>query len=109
MASENSIGVRIRAARKSKGMTQRELGEHLGLDQTAVSKLETGTYEATPRQLNEFAIALGVSVGYLFGRDEQDEGLSADAVELALAYQKLPQDQQTALRKLVTTMLSRKY
>jgi transcriptional regulator with XRE-family HTH domain len=48
----------IGRARQSKGLTQRELGERLGLSQPDVSRLENGRLVFSPELLSQVAIAL---------------------------------------------------
>ncbi|MCE3007697.1 MAG: helix-turn-helix domain-containing protein [Bacteroidetes bacterium] len=45
------IGDKIRKARESKGMSQEQLGFHIGLSQSAVNKLENGRLRANPKRI----------------------------------------------------------
>jgi len=56
------IGVRIRTARKSKNLSQHDLGKLTNLDQGYISRLENGTSEGTPTQLYEIAKAINISI-----------------------------------------------
>ncbi len=56
------IGVRIRTARKSKNLSQHDLGKLTNLDQGYISRLENGTSEGTPTQLYEIAKAIKISI-----------------------------------------------
>lgn len=56
------IGVRIRTARKSKNLSQYDLGKLTNLDQGYISRLENGTSEGTPTQLYEIAKAIKISI-----------------------------------------------
>ena len=60
--STQLIGARIRAARKIKKLSQTELGIQTNLDQGYISRLENGTAEGTPNQLNHIARTLGISI-----------------------------------------------
>lgn len=42
MATEPAFGVRLRALRRERGLTQRQLADQVGLDFTYLSKLENG-------------------------------------------------------------------
>ena len=57
---------KIRALREAKGMTQTELAEALGVDQTTISTWETGKAAPTMFNLQRLADLLGVSPGDLF-------------------------------------------
>lgn len=99
------IGLRIRAARKAKGMTQREVSQKTGLDQAYISRLENGTAEGSSSQILSIARAIGASVAYLYNeQDEQGakvERLSDEAIELARAWQELPEGERRAIRAAV--------
>lgn len=59
------ISDRIKAARKSKGLSQKELGELLGISAASVSQYENGDRNPKLETLQRFAKALGVSVDKL--------------------------------------------
>jgi len=62
-----NVGERVRALRKSVGMTQAELGNRMAsrLKDTTVAKLETGRMQMSVPYLCEIAAVLGVSAGGL--------------------------------------------
>lgn len=60
------MGAKIRALREAKGMTQVELAEALGVDQTTISAWERGIAEPTIFNLRRLADILGVAPGDLF-------------------------------------------
>jgi Zn-dependent peptidase ImmA (M78 family)/transcriptional regulator with XRE-family HTH domain len=60
--TQQELGKRIADARRSKGWTQGQLAERVGLVQTAVSRIETGTRAVGSLELAELAEVLGVSV-----------------------------------------------
>lgn len=53
-------GAKMRALRKAKKMSQHELGEAIGVDQTMVSKMETGESATTTDRLIAIAQVLEV-------------------------------------------------
>ncbi len=53
---------RIAQARKAKGVTQKQLGERLGLPQSQISRIERNPDRTTVRTLKRIAKALGVDV-----------------------------------------------
>lgn len=63
------IGEQIQKYRKTAGLTQKELGEALGISSSAVSQWETG---GTPdiSLLPAIADRLGISINTLFGRED---------------------------------------
>jgi UDP-N-acetylglucosamine 1-carboxyvinyltransferase len=56
---------RIVEARKAKGLTQKQLGEKLGLPQSQISRIERNPDRTTVRTLKRIARALGVDVSAL--------------------------------------------
>ncbi len=56
---------RITAARKAKGLTQKQLGEKLNLPQSQISRIERNPDRTTVRTLKRIARALGVDVSAL--------------------------------------------
>lgn len=102
------IGLRMRAARKAKGMTQSEVSKKTGLDQAYISRLENGTAEGSPAQLLSIARAIGVPIAQLY--DDQDEtakkvaDLTDEAIELARAWQALPEEQRVAMKVAVEAL-----
>ena len=57
-----SVGENIRRYRKSRGMTQAQLAEAVGLTEGAVRHYESGIRAVKPELLESIAAALGVSV-----------------------------------------------
>ena len=53
---------RIASARKAKGLTQKQLGDKLGLPQSQISRIERNPDHTTVRTLKRIARALGVDV-----------------------------------------------
>ena len=54
--------MQLRELRTGRGLTQGQLGELAGMDQAAVSRIETGRQAVTLDQLKALARALGVRV-----------------------------------------------
>lgn len=102
------IGLRMRATRKAKGMTQSEISQKTGLDQAYISRLENGTAEGSPAQILGIARAIGVPIAQIY--DDQDEtakkvaDLTDEAIELARMWQTLPTDQRAAMRAAVESL-----
>lgn len=106
------IGLRIRVARKSKGLTQSEVSEKTGLNQAHISRLENGSVDGSPAQILIIARAIGVPIAQLY--DDQDEtakkvgDLTDEAIEFARVWQALPAEQRVAMRAAVES-LAQKY
>ncbi|MEW8552634.1 MAG: helix-turn-helix transcriptional regulator [Candidatus Thiodiazotropha sp.] len=102
------IGRQMRAARKSKGMTQSEVSQKASLDQAYISRLENGTAEGSAAQILCIARAIGVPIAQLY--DDQDEtvkkvaDLSDEAIEFARTWQALPVEQRVAMKAVVLAL-----
>lgn len=60
------MGAKIRAYRLAKGLSQFDLADALGLDQTTISAWECGKAEPTAFNIRRLADILGVAPGDLF-------------------------------------------
>ena len=66
-----TVGEKIRAVRKERKMTQKRLGNILGMDTTRISQYETGQRNPKIETLSKIADALGVSVAELLPDEMQ--------------------------------------
>ncbi len=69
MLDKEKVGKRIAYYRKSRGMTQKELAEHLNISYQAVSKWEAGNSFPTVEMLYEIANILNVTVDLLLNEN----------------------------------------
>ncbi|GAB3881321.1 helix-turn-helix domain-containing protein [Spirosoma agri] len=60
------VGQQIREARKVKGLTQKELGEKLGVGEPTVNGYESGKQNLTIETLQKIANAIEVEVNTFF-------------------------------------------
>lgn len=65
------MGTKIRQLRLSRGMTQEDLGNELGISPQAVSKWESGTTLPDIQLLPEMAVLFGVSIDELFSMTDE--------------------------------------
>lgn len=65
----NTIGANIRLIRKTKGLTQRELGELIGINEANIRKYESGRQIPRPETLQKIADALEVKTYNLTDRN----------------------------------------
>lgn len=61
-----TLGERIRDARKRADMSQEELGRTVGLERTVVNKIEGGVRKVTALELSDIATAVGVRMSTFF-------------------------------------------
>ncbi len=69
--NNKTIGERIRAARKAKGLSQEQLGEKLDISFQAVSSWETGKFIPDSDHLPALAKALDISLDSLFAEEDR--------------------------------------
>ncbi|MEC0109507.1 helix-turn-helix transcriptional regulator [Paenibacillus taichungensis] len=62
----NSVGERIRAIRKAKGLTQQQLAELSGLDDAYIGSVERGERNFSVDTLEKIIVGLNIPVSYLF-------------------------------------------
>lgn len=65
-----TLGERLRQARRAAGLTQAELARLVGVQRAVISKYETGGVAPSVTQLRRMAEALGVSAGTLLPEPE---------------------------------------
>jgi transcriptional regulator with XRE-family HTH domain len=74
------IGARMKQARVAAGLSQTELGAHLGISFQQVQKYEKGKNRVSGGRLYKVAHILGVKITYFF--DDVDHLLDSDAIPL---------------------------
>ena len=78
-----SIGENIKKIRVDAGLTQKELGERLGITSQSIAQWETGRREPKYQSMVKIADALNVPVSSLYGISE-DNQYKQDAIKQAL-------------------------
>lgn len=73
------IGRRITELRKVRGVTQMEMARLTGLDQSHISRIEGGRYNATFDVLQQLASALGMTVDFREKDASRPSASQADA------------------------------
>ncbi|GKQ98716.1 MULTISPECIES: helix-turn-helix domain-containing protein [Aeromonas] len=90
----NPIPIRLKAARKSVGLTQQQLGMQLGMEQSTASarmnQYEKGKHAPDYQTMQRIAQELGFPVAYFYCDDDL-------LAELLCLLAKLPKDKQQAL------------
>lgn len=83
------VEYRIRDARDARGWTQAELAERAGTTQQAIQRYESGEREPRMRIIAKLSAALGVTISYLLGLDDEasiEVALAPDERELIKLY-----------------------
>lgn len=74
----NSLGRRLRAVRKARGLTRREVADALGLPRTAVTRIETARRSVSTLELSRLARVYYRPAVCLLEETAQDAGLGED-------------------------------
>lgn len=69
--SWSDIGLRIREAREARGLSQGDLGSRIGMDRTAVVRMEGGDRKVSAMELFSLAEVLDTPVGHFLSRPPQ--------------------------------------
>ena len=69
------VGERIRAARKSAGLTQAQLAEKSGVASISIHQYESGKRQPRIEQLKKIAVALGIRWYELLPDDQQGDAI----------------------------------
>jgi putative transcriptional regulator len=62
----------VREFREKRGLTQKELGERVGVSRQAINAIETGKFDPSIRLAHDLARFFGVPIEALFLFDEED-------------------------------------
>lgn len=72
--THEQIGIRIKEARKAKGLTQADLASRLGIGRTAITKWEKGVIKNLKRDtIQQIADILGISPLTMIGVEEKEK------------------------------------
>jgi transcriptional regulator with XRE-family HTH domain len=78
-----NFGERVHLMRRRRKMTQKELGEAIGVSKTTIFRMESGEFSDASQQIALMARALNVSADYLLGLQDAPEPLEPEPVEKA--------------------------
>lgn len=102
---------RLRQLRKQKNFSQVELGEVANIHFTHISRYERGISLPAVDTLQRLALVLGVTGDYLLDGNEDEVSRTIfenrDFLLLFKEIEKLPQDDQTIIRKVIEAFLSK--
>lgn len=98
----NILGIRLKERRKLKGMTQEELGKHIGVQKAAVQKYESGKRQPPAKTLNQICSLLECTSDYLIGRADNPNGVCYDYEDndLGLIVMEYPEEYQITKEEL---------
>lgn len=89
----------IRQARKARNWTQEQLAESIGTTQQTINRWESGNTEPKVSDLKKISSALGITLSFLLGLDEESESvtLSDEEKELISRFRRLTPRAKRAL------------
>ncbi|EEL73397.1 helix-turn-helix transcriptional regulator [Bacillus cereus] len=106
-------GDRVKQLRKSKGWTQGELGDAVGLKKATISLIENNKRDRSERSVSVFAEVLGCTSDYLLGfsddpqlNGEQHSRLKQEFNEIYEMLQKMPEAEQEMYLKWIKAGLN---
>lgn len=105
--------LRLKEARKAKGLTQVDVSREIGISQNGYSDWETGKNRVDTNSLKKLAELFGVSVDYLLGKDDETvssgvrvpvlgsvpAGIPLEAVEDIIDWEEIPRSMATGGRE----------
>ncbi len=102
----------IKAIKEDKGLMQKEIVLHIGVDKSTCSKMEKGQCEVTVAELRKMASLFNMTTDQIINYDGQvpEEVVIEDktAVEQMRLIQQLDQEDRQTILKLIEKMLTNK-
>lgn len=96
----DTLGKRLRAARKERGWTQEQLAVRADTSQAVIQKIENGK-SLRPRKIDKIAEVLEVSPAWLQFGTETENPPDAEALELARVWSGLDEPYRSSLREAI--------
>jgi transcriptional regulator with XRE-family HTH domain len=106
------MGIRIRANRKAKGLTQQQLAELSGLDDAYIGSVERGERNFSIDTLEKVLTALNVSISELMFSEEhvtKDETIRQEAIDEFVALTSGLNEKQIGILRRVSKEVSRAF
>jgi len=94
-----SFGARLKEARKKIGLTQSEVADIIGIDDTTISKYENNKSEPDNDTLNKLANLYKVSVDWLHGR--KTKVMNEDDMKILNGFNRLSEKDQEYILELI--------
>ena len=108
------VGQRVRQRRWMLGMTQQQLGDHVGIKFQQIQKYETGANRVSASRLFDIASTLNVPIAFFFeglqgqaedtGEARGDILTDKEALDLVRAYYAMPETQRRRLFDLARVL-----
>lgn len=107
-STAKEIGSRIASLRKSKGFTQKELAEIIGVTRTVVTDYECGRVRLYDEILARLAVVLDCSTDYILGLQQPETIINAPQLKITRRMKELeglPETKQKAILKTLDDLI----
>lgn len=94
-----TLGKRIQAARRNKRMTQKQLAESMGVVTGTIQQYELDKRQPRIDQIKKIAAALGVSVPYLIGYEEELQKITETVEQVQRQYNDIIQPEKERIER----------
>jgi len=99
------IGHRLRAARESHGLTGGEVGRHLGMSPSQISKMESGHQRIPAELLPRWCEAVGITLADAYGRQQAHHFSQVPfSPRISRLYAQLPNHWQLHVQRAVESL-----
>lgn len=102
----------LKILRESKGYTQQQLSEMIGVSQQTLQKYETQKHEPDIESLKKLADIFGVTVDYLVGHtaagEDPNYGISESEFLIIENFRKLDKDTRNDIEHIISKLAQRK-
>lgn len=110
MTIQEKMGLRIRALREEKQLSQTTLAEKVGYkDKTAVAKVEAGKVDLPQSKIVAFANALNTTPSFLFSDEEDQDIVPPQTVAAHLDADSLTEAELDDVAKYIEFIKSKKH
>lgn len=92
---------RIRAARSERGLTQKDLADHLGKTQATISDLERGKVQVSASEVYQISRFLNKPIEYFFGEEVGDKEIQ----DVVAVLRKQPAKDRIGVLQITTMIL----
>lgn len=93
------LGDKIKSLRKALKITQKELGENVGLSTSSIGMIESNRQGASPDKLKLIADFFGVTVDYLLSENEDNKEINIEEVKNIKLSKRAEKDIEKALQQ----------
>lgn len=94
-------GLMIQSLRKKQKMSQKELGDRVGIGVSTISMWESELREPSLSHLVSMAELFDVSTDYILGRKEENRNITKEETEFLDLFDQLPEDYKSEIKGIM--------